>query len=783
MRKSYKASSKKAVEVFGLRKLTEGEFFMLHDKILDTRKSLLQQKKMPTEEQLDDGYRLFREKFSPDILKTLDGELLLDTLFNLGNRDSLVYWLEFKNDDEFQTTPYGSISGGSAYKFIIFRRSSDGVWVTGSGQKPIELTEAEAINKARSVRDNLVKGTEIIESLVNKENITESDYILLQNEFDDKLDFNMNNLGWVHKYYHMIYPHIIDDFHNKDLQKNALIKLQIKPSSPEGLYSMAGQLILLSRELEIHVNQLSQSINELYGRPHNYIRIGTTTGSKSYWHEMYSEGYVAIGWPELGDLSRFDNMKINEMKNEIKKIYEDNYSKTPQVIGRWTSQVTTFLTRLKQGTIVIAADGEQILGVGKITGNYQYLEEKDFPHTIETEWLYTPNEKLPHAKEGLQTTVYTLRNVENLLMIEKWLSNIEADPVDKKQQEKLSQLTGVASKIEKILKRKKQVILYGPPGTGKTYHAEKTSYELSARQLYKKSFHQLNELEKETLTGTVQERGTVRMCTFHPSYGYEDFLEGIKPKIVNQSTLFELKDGIFKSICEDAKNNPHKHYYLIIDEINRGDISRIFGELITSIESNKRGKEIVLPLSNQLFTVPENVYIIGTMNTADRSIALLDVALRRRFGFIELLPEYDLLEGVSIGNLPLGEWLKELNLRIVEYLGQDGRNLQIGHSYFLEKEKPIVNPNKFKQVIEEDIVPLIEEYCYGDYSLMSKILGNGIVDLRNKTVKEELFEEDSIDTLINALLELTPELSTLATNNEDDNGEDEVEETEESMAD
>src|SRR5690625_5606311 len=177
---------------------------------------------------------------------------------------------------------------------------------------------------------------------------------------------------------------------------------------------------------------------------------------------MDSEGYVAIGWPELGDLSRFDNMKINEMKNEIKKIYEDNYSKTPQVIGRWTSQVTTFLTRLKQGTIVIAADGEQILGVGKITGNYQYLEEKDFPHTIETEWLYTPNEKLPHAKEGLQTTVYTLRNVENLLMIEKWLSNIEADPVDKKQQEKLSQLTGVASKIEKILKRKKQVILYGP---------------------------------------------------------------------------------------------------------------------------------------------------------------------------------------------------------------------------------------------------------------------------------------------------------------------------------
>src|SRR5690625_281554 len=145
---------------------------MLHDKILHTRKNLLQQKKMPTEEQLNVGYRLFREKFSPEVLKTLDGELLLNTLFNLGNRDSLVYWLEFKNDDDFQTTIYGSISGGSAYKFIIFRRSSDGVWVTGSGQKPEELTLEEAIHKARRVRDNLVKGAEIIENLVDKENTT-----------------------------------------------------------------------------------------------------------------------------------------------------------------------------------------------------------------------------------------------------------------------------------------------------------------------------------------------------------------------------------------------------------------------------------------------------------------------------------------------------------------------------------------------------------------------------------------------------------------------------------
>lgn len=754
---------------------------MFQDEILDIRKSLLQQKKMPKEEQLDVGYQLFREKFSPNVLKTLDGELLLDTLLNLSNRDSLVYWLEFKNDADFQTTMYGSISGGSAYKFIIFRRSSDGVWVTGSAQKSEELTEEEAIQKARFVRDNLVKGAEIIENFVSEENVTMNEYVSLQNELDKQLDMNMNNLGWVHKYFHMIYPDKIDDFHNKDWQKNALIKLHQKPVQPEGLYSMAGQLILLSRQLGIPISQLTQSINVLYGRPHHYIRIGTTSGTKSYWQEMYSGGYVAIGWPELGDLSRFEDMKINEMKTEIKKIYEKNYSKTPQVVGRWTSQVTTFLRRLKKGTVVIAAEGERVLGIGKITGNYEHMKEKDFPHTIETEWLKTPNAKLPSPKEGLQTTVQILRNVDNLVMIEKWLSNtnIKLQVEGKRQHNKLDSLTGIASKIEKILKRKKQVILYGPPGTGKTFHAEKTSYELSARQLYKKGFSQLTENERRVITGTAHELGTVRMCTFHPSYGYEDFLEGIKPRIVNQTTLFELKDGIFKSICKDATNNPEKDYFLIIDEINRGDISRIFGELITSIEGNKRGKEIFLPLSNQLFTVPDNVYIIGTMNTADRSIALLDVALRRRFGFIELLPEYSLFEDVSIKSLPLAEWLKELNHRIVENLGQDGRNLQIGHSYFLEKEKPIVTPNKFIQVIEEDIIPLIEEYCYGDYTLMSKILGNGIVDLKNKTIKVELFEEGNIDTLINTLLAPTPELSTIAVNNE----EDDLEETEESTAD
>jgi len=132
--------------------------------------------------------------------------------------------------------------------------------------------------------------------------------------------------------------------------------------------------------------------------------------------------------------------------------------------------------------------------------------------------------------------------------------------------------------------------------------------------------------------------------------------------------------------------------------------------LLTVLEKNKRGKPIQLPLTGKPFRVPGNVFVIGTMNTADRSIALLDTALRRRFGFIELMPDIDVLGDAAIGGIPLGPWLKALNERICEYVGRDARNLQIGHSYLLEDEHPLGEYAMFVRVVQEDILPLLEEY-------------------------------------------------------------------------
>ncbi|MCG4584663.1 AAA family ATPase, partial [Anaerosalibacter bizertensis] len=470
---------------------------------------------------------------------------------------------------------------------------------------------------------------------------------------------------------------------------------------------------------------------------------------------------------KVGDLRQYGEIKKIEMKEKLRTKLEEHYQNDPRAIGRTASQILSFYYDIKLGDIVVAVDGEKLLGIGKIVGSYEYMKDLDFPHCIPTEWLYISDGdmRLPKAREGIRTTVYRYKDLDNILYIEKLKD--EGQFLSETKLTALSPLTGTIADVQDVLNRKKQVILYGPPGTGKTYYAEKASKEIAARNMYKKSFIDLSESEKQSILGDGRTSGVVRICCFHPSYGYEDFIEGIKPNIIDGKTQFELKDGIFKSLCLDAKKKPDQNFYLIVDEINRGDISRIFGELIMLIEVNKRNKDIILPLSNEPFSVPENVYIIGTMNTADRSISLLDVALRRRFGFIELMPDYSLLEGISLEGLPLARWLKEINRGILENIGKDARNLQIGHSYFLENERPIRDIHKFKSIVKEDIIPLIEEYCYGDYDLIANILGQGIVDTKAQCIRYELFDSQDNSNFVNVLLQPWPDLKT-TTDDEDE---------------
>ena len=241
--------------------------------------------------------------------------------------------------------------------------------------------------------------------------------------------------------------------------------------------------------------------------------------------------------------------------------------------------------------------------------------------------------------------------------------------------------------------------------------------------------------------------GPLTRVTFHPSYAYEDFVEGYKPQPTGSGRLdLRLTDGVFKRLCRTAAANPKADYLLLIDEINRGNIPKIFGELITLLERDKRGYAVILPQSGESFCVPPNVYLVGTMNTADRSIRLLDAALRRRFAFIELMPDTGPLEGGRIGDLDLAVFLAELNRRVARV---EGREKQIGHSFLIDDGQPVEDAGQFAQRFRHEILPLLQEYAYEDYRELSEYVGADLVDAEEQRVRTDLLDDP--DALVRAL--------------------------------
>lgn len=244
------------------------------------------------------------------------------------------------------------------------------------------------------------------------------------------------------------------------------------------------------------------------------------------------------------------------------------------------------------------------------------------------------------------------------------------------------------------------------------------------------SEHLLRRLtERDPLLGDVSAPAHPRLTrvTFHPSFTYEDFIEGYRPqRSAGQGLDLALADGIFKQVCLRAASDPDRPYVLLIDEINRGNVPKIFGELITLIEKDKRGLTIRLPQSGTDLAVPDNLWIIGSMNTADRSIHLLDAALRRRFAFVELMPDSEVLAGATIGPLALDQFLDALNARVRERFG---REKQIGHALLFDGEEVVQSPEAFAAIFRHELLPLLQEYVYEDYTELADLLGSHVIDV------------------------------------------------------
>ncbi|WP_371971414.1 McrB family protein [Acinetobacter sp. AL9] len=291
-------------------------------------------------------------------------------------------------------------------------------------------------------------------------------------------------------------------------------------------------------------------------------------------------------------------------------------------------------------------------------------------------------------------------------------------------------------------------ILYGPAGTGKTYETISKALEIAVPEWWSEDIERSRSTIVEQYKVLVEE-GKISFVTFHQSYGYEDFVEGIRVKRKEGQLNYDVEPGVFKNICERAKDNPNENYVLIIDEINRGNISKIFGELITLIEKSKRvgnveDLEIILPNSpNVKFGVPKNLYIIGTMNSSDRSLTSVDIALRRRFEFVEIMPKPEILKDIKITKenkvveaIDVAKLLEVMNKRIKVLLDRDHC---IGHAYFTElkptSEKAAATVRELMQIFEKKIIPLLQEYFFDDWSKIKLVLGN------NGMVKTEKLEE------------------------------------------
>lgn len=418
------------------------------------------------------------------------------------------------------------------------------------------------------------------------------------------------------------------------------------------------------------------------------------------WDEFYTSGIMAIGWGEIGDLSTFDSK--DAMKIKMREVIDESLSYKNAAHATWQ-----FANEMKIGDIVFVKKGmHQIIGRGVVMSDYEYDDTRDdeYKNIRQVDW--THNGEWPHPGQAVMKTLTDITSytdyVEKLNSLFEDETEEDAEDVEKTyppytKEDFLSEVFMPEEEYEKlsgILRIKKNIILQGAPGVGKTFAAKRIAFSMMG----------IKDVER------------VMMVQFHQSYSYEDFIMGFRPS----TDGFELKRGAFYNFCKKAEIDGDNDYFFIIDEINRGNLSKIFGELFMLIENDKRGVSLQLLYSDEKFSVPKNIYIIGMMNTADRSLAMLDYALRRRFAFFEIKPGFT-TDGFREYRMSLENEKFDKMIACVESLNNVisndeslGDGFCIGHSYFCNLLPDTIDDQVLSGIVEYELIPLLKEYWFDE---------------------------------------------------------------------
>lgn len=442
-------------------------------------------------------------------------------------------------------------------------------------------------------------------------------------------------------------------------------------------------------------NELSDALDQVDLKDINlYAKSDDGEEKHGYWWLNANPKIWSFSDLQVGEVQDYTLFNENGNKRRVFQNFIDAKA-GDLVIGYESNPVKQVVALVK---VSAANDGQKIYfeKTESVANPIDYQMLKECPELEKMEFFQNPNGSFFKLKKGEYEFIMDMIRDENPLNTE-----VKIPPYTK--EDFLSEVYMTEEKYDRlagVLLNKMNIILQGAPGVGKTFAAKRLAYSLMG--------------EKDD--------SRIEFVQFHQNYSYEDFMMGYKPS----GDSFELKYGIFYRFCKKAENQPDKKYFFIIDEINRGNLSKIFGELLMLIEKDYRGTKATLAYNGMPFTVPENLYIIGMMNTADRSLAMIDYALRRRFSFFEINPGFE-SKGFSdyrqtLENDTFDELIKKV-IELNEEISRDkslGKGFCIGHSYFCGRTKETCTDEWMQLVVDYDILPMLQEYWFDDDSKVQR---------------------------------------------------------------